>query len=76
VATRPGVRIASGSYSIAAEQLALPLFEERAFESWPEGFEFPPPTILKPQWVEIDYERRARAAGVALGGDDWDDGLL
>jgi hypothetical protein len=64
---------------VAAEQLRLP-FEVEAcaeIEPWPEGFEFPPPTILKPAWAEIDYERRARAAGVALvGSDDWDEGLL
>jgi hypothetical protein len=63
---------------VAAEQLALPLFEsEAAIEPWPEGFEFPPPQLLRPQWAEIQAEIEARRASVALvSGDDWDEGLL
>jgi hypothetical protein len=63
---------------IAAEQLVLPLFESEAeVEPWPEGFEFPAPTILKRSWAEIDAEIQARSNGVALSGrDDWDEGLL
>ena len=41
------------------------------------GFEFPPPTLLKKSWAEIDTEIQARRAGLVLvGGDDWDEGLL
>jgi hypothetical protein len=62
---------------IAAEQLALPLFEESAIEPWPEGFEFPAPPLLKRAYVEIQAEIQARRAGIVLvGSDDWDDGLL
>lgn len=59
------------------EQLTLFGPEQCPIEPWPAGFEFPAPTLLKPAYAEIDAERRARAAGVALvGGDDWDAGLL
>lgn len=61
-----------------AVQLVLPLEDPAvAIEPWPAEFEFPPPTLLRPSWAEIAYERRARAVGLALHtSDDWDEGLL
>lgn len=41
-------------------------------EPWPEGFEFPAPTLTRPGWAEF---QRVRTAGASLG-EDWDDGLL
>ena len=67
-------------------QLALPFDAEPVaatipaepgqVEPWPEGFDFPPPPLLKRTFAEIDAEIRARRAGVVLIGGDWDDGLL
>jgi hypothetical protein len=57
------------------KQLALPFDQVEAnadVEPWPEGFEFPAPTLTRPMWVEFQRERPVGAPLV----DDWDDGLL
>ena len=54
-----------------AAQLALS-FDQADVEPWPQGFEFPAPTLTRPGWAEF---QRVRVAGAALG-DDWDEGLL
>lgn len=56
--------------AIAVEQLAFDFQED--VEPWPEGFEFPAPTLARPTWAEF---QRVRTIGAPVGGD-WDDGLL
>jgi predicted GIY-YIG superfamily endonuclease len=60
---------------VAAEQLALPLFDDT--EPWPADFEFPEPPLTARCWAEIAYEQAARRLSLPLvlagGGDICED---
>ena len=57
-------------------QLELPCLVD--VEPWPEGFDFPTPTLTRPSWAEWANDRQQRALRICVQTppDDWDDGLL